>query len=38
MDALVNRKGAKIGFDKELTEFDDVGIVKLNETAFIPYI
>ena len=38
LDALVSRKGAKIGFDKELTEFDEIGSINLNETAFIPYI
>ena len=29
LDALVSRKGAKIGFDKELTEFDEIGSIKL---------
>lgn len=38
IDALIHRKGAKIGFDKELSEFDEIGAINLNETSFIPYI
>ena len=38
IEALVNRKGARIGMDTQLVNYDEIGQVNLNDTGFIPYI